>query len=372
MKARGHGGTRRMGASLGLVALAIASMAATVPWNLPTTNPSNGMPDTNGFVYALEQVGSTLYIGGAFTRVGGQDRQNLAAIDVSTGAVTSWNPGANREVWGLAAASDGQSLYATGKFGRVDGERRRKVAEIGLNGNVTGFEARIAGGRGSTVAATGSAVYVGGRFTSVDGTSRTYLAALHPNTGALLPFDVNLDSQVWDVEIGPGGNVWIAGNFRDVDGASSRGLAELEPGTGNPTSFRPDLGVATRDIAFGPDGRLFVSAAGRGGRVLGYDTSGSGTLLWEVHVDGDMQAIDATQDQVFAGGHPGAFYGGSPDIDNTFSLNPSNGNLTGWAVNGNGGKSAWEILATDQGLWVAGQFDRIGGEARGGIAFFPG
>ena len=36
--------------------------------------------------------GSTVYIGGYFTQLGGQTRSRIAAIDAITGAPTSWNP----------------------------------------------------------------------------------------------------------------------------------------------------------------------------------------------------------------------------------------------------------------------------------------
>ncbi|GIW09481.1 MAG: hypothetical protein KatS3mg061_0538 [Dehalococcoidia bacterium] len=50
------------------------------------------MPDD--WVYALAVSGSTVYVGGGFTSVGGQTRNRLAALDAATGNVTSWNPNA--------------------------------------------------------------------------------------------------------------------------------------------------------------------------------------------------------------------------------------------------------------------------------------
>lgn len=357
-----------------LVLGAAALLAAATPWSLPSTDASDSMPTTNGNVYALEQVGSVLYIGGKFTSVGGQARQNLAAIDVRTGQVTGWNPVANRDVWGIDAAADGQSVYVTGTFNRIRGQRRVKVAEIDLAGNPTGFSARLRGGRGHTVAATSSAVYVGGRFTEANGVTRNYMAALHPTTGGTLAFDPGLDAQVWDIEVAPDGYLWVAGNFATVRGISRHGLAEIDPSTAQATAFSPAVRVATRDVAVGPSpDRVYVGTAGRGGWVLGYDTSSaSGRLLWSLHLDGDMQAVDANQVHVFAGGHPSSFYGGSGSVDNTLSVEAETGRMASWGATSVGGKGAWEILATNEGLWVGGDFDRIGREPHGGLAFFPG
>lgn len=37
--------------------------------------------------------GSTLYVGGQFTILGGRPRFNVGAIDLGTRSVTAWNPG---------------------------------------------------------------------------------------------------------------------------------------------------------------------------------------------------------------------------------------------------------------------------------------
>ena len=67
---------------------------------------------TNGRVNAIAILNGIAYIGGDFTSVraagqssGGVTRNHLAAIDLSTGAVTAWNPGANGSVQAVAASS---------------------------------------------------------------------------------------------------------------------------------------------------------------------------------------------------------------------------------------------------------------------------
>ena len=55
-------------------------------------------PNANGTVRAIQVVGSTVYLGGSFTQVGGVGRQRLRQVNNSTGAPTSWKPGANAEV----------------------------------------------------------------------------------------------------------------------------------------------------------------------------------------------------------------------------------------------------------------------------------
>mgnify|MGYP000524099107 CR=1 FL=1 len=66
-------------------------------------------------------------IGGFFTTVGGQARNNLAAINTTDGlAVAAFNPNANSQVNALALG--GGTLYAGGSFTTVGGTTRNRLA----------------------------------------------------------------------------------------------------------------------------------------------------------------------------------------------------------------------------------------------------
>src|SRR6185503_20358578 len=53
--------------------------------------------EVHGDVGALLVAGDTVYIGGDFDRVADQVRDNLAAVDATTGALRAWNPGAGAD-----------------------------------------------------------------------------------------------------------------------------------------------------------------------------------------------------------------------------------------------------------------------------------
>lgn len=124
-----------------------------------------------GTVRSFAVSGSTLYIGGTFDSVGGEARSNLAAINLNTGTVTSWNPGASDTVNGLALSGDGSSLY------------------------------------------------VGGAFTTLGGSSRNYLGELSTSSGSATTWNPNLDNAVNGlVRSSATGTVFALGDFSTASG----------------------------------------------------------------------------------------------------------------------------------------------------------
>ncbi|NUT34035.1 MAG: delta-60 repeat domain-containing protein [Hamadaea sp.] len=88
----------------------------------------------------------------------------------------------------------------------------------------------------------GDVVVVGGTFTeiaSADGEhvlERWYLMAFQLSTGAILPFDADLDGPVLALAPGPNGSVLVGGEFHTVDGVTSPGIARLDLATGRPSA----------------------------------------------------------------------------------------------------------------------------------------
>jgi hypothetical protein len=153
-----------------------------------------------GIIGPMAVLNGTLYVGGSFGTIQGQIRKNLAAFNVSTGALLPWNP-------------------------------------AGPNANYT------------QLAASGTSVYVLGGFTNFGSNLQNYLAAFDASSGALLPWNASTDVQPVFMKIN-NGNVYVGGNFTYVNGTFNRFSAELDPTTGALLPWNPGLPSAPSDITF--------------------------------------------------------------------------------------------------------------------------
>ncbi len=85
---------------------------ALLPWDPSPSGPREDTYSTS--IHALVSHGNTVFVGGDFTRIGGQFHASLAALDGTTGSALDWDPNPDQSVWALDASSD--RLFAGGFF----------------------------------------------------------------------------------------------------------------------------------------------------------------------------------------------------------------------------------------------------------------
>jgi hypothetical protein len=141
---------------------------------------------TGGTVDAVARIGSTVYVGGAFSYAG-----------PATGFATTFSPSTlkaagtfpvlNGAVTGMTPdESDG--LFVSGSFTKAGGLNRSNVVHVLGNGQVDPtFTTTVGGGQVNSVAYDPSFGYLflGGTFTSVNGVARNGVAAVDAS-GALV------------------------------------------------------------------------------------------------------------------------------------------------------------------------------------------
>jgi hypothetical protein len=133
----------------------------------------------------------------------------------------------------------------------------------------------------------GATTYLGGQFTAMvpngGGTAvtRNHVAAVSTATGALLPWNPNVDGTVYTMTAS-GGNVFIGGSFLTVNGAAHKNLVEVDGTTGVPVatfanSLKPNKAV--RGLAVSPAGNLYVGGAFTTPRRFAAEVNASGALI---------------------------------------------------------------------------------------------
>ena len=81
-------------------------------------------------VNAVTVISNQVFVGGIFTNIAGQVRTNLAALDPVTGAALNWAPNPNSTVSSLATWSS--RLFVGGFFTRINGLGRSNTVEYDL------------------------------------------------------------------------------------------------------------------------------------------------------------------------------------------------------------------------------------------------
>jgi trimeric autotransporter adhesin len=93
-----------------------------LPWN----------PVANNHVNTLDVAGDTIYVGGTFTSIGGQSRKSLAAVDAGTGMATDWlpNPQSSSLLTISVLKTSGEVIYTGGAFSTIGGQPRNLLAAL--------------------------------------------------------------------------------------------------------------------------------------------------------------------------------------------------------------------------------------------------
>ena len=169
-----------------------------------------------GTVNSLAVSGTTVYAGGEFTSIGGRWRNEIAALDATTGNATAWDPNANGYVNSLLVS--GTTVYATGNFTSIGGQSRNRIVALdSATGNVLAWNPN-ANGIVYSLAVNGAMVYVGGGFSSTGGQSRNGIAVLDSATGTAMAWNPNAIggvSQVNSIAVN-GTTVYVGGNFTSM------------------------------------------------------------------------------------------------------------------------------------------------------------
>ena len=341
-------------------------------------------PGANDIVNAFTLGTATLHVGGYFTQLGGQARSLVGAVDLTTGSATAWNPGvagpsdvyiSNPYVSALAVS--GSTVYVGGRFSEVGGQLRSALAAIDAETGTVGawnpnpvYHHSYPYPYVWALAVQGDTVYVGGSFDAIGGQEHSYLAAVDAATGSATAWNPRPDSQVWSLGV-RGNTVYAGGSFRTMGPWQTRhGLAALDLTTGALKDWNPDPnGLEVRSLAVGngvvyAGGHFtFIGGQARSG-IAALDTLTGAATAWNPAADGEVRAMALVGDALYVGG---GFrnIGGQPRRY-AAALDTATGTATNWDPNA----SDWvfALAASGNTVYLGGLFERMGSEPRNSIA----
>lgn len=417
-----------MASAAGLVAREPAPAGALVwPASAPHTTQVRATPTAatphalDGSVRTVAVIGSTVYMGGDFTRAADPDRTPvdrswILAFDKATGKITTgFAPQLNGTVHSIVPAEDGQSVYVGGAFNTVNGVRQPKVARIRTSdGSLMTFKPAV-DATVTTMALVGDRLWLGGVFKNIQGRSLR-VASVNAQTAAI-DDRMNLqftgthhgpgDGKIWRIEPSPDGrHLLVGGSFSAVDGQPRGQIAKIdiaEDGTPtlspwSTTRYAPRCAASVhdslRDISYSPDGSFFVVGTSGGLPPGDNSTLCDTTARWEESDTPDSQptwvnptggdsvySVEVTGSVVYIGGHfrwsnnvngRDSLQPGGVGREGIGALDPVNGVPLSWNPGRDRGQAVWQMVSTPDGLYVASDTDRIARYLyRGRIAFFP-
>jgi hypothetical protein len=222
-------------------------------------------PGATGGVVGVTKIipsGGTVYIFGDFTTAGGSFRNNAAAIDAVTGLATAWNPDINNRVNDAAIDTINAVAYLGGTFTLVNGATaRNRIAAIDLtSGLATGWDPD-ANNAVEAVGFLAPNVYIGGSFTTVNGgTPRNRAAALDTTTGVATSWDPNLNGSVFTMAV-TAPTVWLGGAFTTVGGFPRTRVAAVNTFDAGVQPFNPSANNSVISMTYYAPNTLYLAGA---------------------------------------------------------------------------------------------------------------
>jgi hypothetical protein len=311
-------------------------------------------PEVDDIVDCMLVAGDTLYIGGRFNVVNGEGRNGFAALNASTGELLDLDPMYAGEIRAMELVGDviylvgsiypdGNSAYSAAAIDRMTGQF---LPWLPLQVNAT------------TVKYVNGHLYLGGQV-YLDQTRG--IVEVDPTSGALLPWQPEVNESAWVQAIAGYGNKLIVGGYFSVMGGQPRsGLAMLDQSTGEATPWDPQVSEwgNIESIAIA-NNRLYV--AGGFSSIAGSERNGfamfSLPALPEdcLGVPGGSATVGTACDDGDAGTENDVF-----DANCECQGTPIGGPCTGDQVvlnittDANPGQISWEFLDADNNVVASG------------------
>jgi hypothetical protein len=316
--------------------------------------------EPNNYVSAIKLSGGIGYIGGKFTQVSDNRRFSIAAFDLKTGKITSWNPGGSTIGWVNAIEAFGDTIYAGGIFSNLGGKSCLNIAAVSATSAKSLNLTLYLDGEVRTLCLNNGKLYFGGNFTYVNSTKQPYLGAMDIVSELVTPWNPVVNADVNTI-VTSGAKMYVGGNFYVAGSVNHQYIIETDTAKGKVSSWAPTLYSAVK--ALNNYGSTLY--AGSGGLLYAYDLGSHALSSWNPgFVGGEVNAIIANSTNVFIGGtflNAGGF-----SVNYLTSINTKTWKLNPWSPNPNSGIT--QMHKSGGLLYISGYFSQIGSTTRNYMA----
>ena len=362
-----------------------------------------------------------MYLGGNFVTVGGSTRNGAACVDAQTGVATSWNPNVNNgfsNVFALAVVPG--KVAIGGRIRTINGTTPRdNIAVVDDTiGAATSF-APVVGGDVRTVQISGTTVFAGGlvperrgcppplaggdrprhRTCSELGAAgrrgaeqpghgarrvrldplcrrqlhhsaggaapRNRLAAYDTGTGALLPWNPNLNGNVLALAV-DGSSIYAGGTFTTVGGGTTtrNRLAAFDATTAAPTDWNPNANNAVRALAvdgstvYAAGSFTTVNGSATRNRAAAFDVDTGALTAWDPDLNNTVNTVAVALSSIYLGGSFTTANGGTVSRNHLAAFDTL-GRATDWNPDASGTVNV--LRARDIWMLVGGSFTTLAG-----------
>lgn len=214
-----HGNTMYIGGEFTAVGNSSRNRIAAI--DIPSKTVTAWNPNVNKDVADIKVANGKVYFCGHFTSVNWMSRNALAVVDSATGVVESLNPtitfpgipGGNQTGTIASLEITDNTLYLAGYFVSVNGTPRNNIAALDINsGALKPFNSNTDVPI-NLLKLDGNTLYLGGPFSIVNGTGRIGFAAVNRVNGTVLPWapsPTNPGNTIYSI-VPDGNNVFISG-----------------------------------------------------------------------------------------------------------------------------------------------------------------
>lgn len=347
----------------GLVAALLSLPAAPAGAADVSATPARTVGAKGKLVYDIVVLpsGRTI-LGGQFSAVGRLARTNLGAVLANGKADRKFAPRTNGPVHAIAASADGTRLFIGGQFTRVNGEPRQNLAAIDAKTGalVADWQADTTGAvpTVTALAVNGDELLVGGRFAGIDGSDKEKLAKLDATTGDLVTWNTWVNGAVLEFGVDPDGStLWLGGEFTRIRGTDQPYFGAVDLATGQPTAYEP-TGNRSRviSLAVSSDGE-WVYTTNNDNKTMGFRPSSSPAPRWSRRADGNGQALAIWRNSLYIGGHFGKLTDTGTKRTFFAAVNRFTGSNKRWNPRARGAnRGCWAMTVAGDRLHVGGGF----------------